>query len=147
MSFISDGIAGILKPISDIIMKVIPDKAAAAAAVAQLQQLQLQGALQEELIQLQAVTSAQTDVDKVEAASTSVFIAGWRPYVGWVCGTGLAISCIIAPMFTWLAALAGHPVVFPVLNDPLLQSTLAGMLGLGHITRTVEKIQGVVGQH
>lgn len=147
MSFISDGIAGILKPISDIILKVVPDKAAADAAVAQLQQLQAAGQLQEELLQLQSVTSAQSDVDKVEAASTSVFIAGWRPYVGWVCGTGLAISCIVAPLFTWLAALAGHPVTFPALNDPLLQSTLAGMLGLGHITRTVEKIQGVVGKH
>jgi hypothetical protein len=134
-------------PIIAIINKVVPDKAAAAAAVAQLQQLQLQGSLQEELLQLQSVTSAQSDVDKVEAASTSMFVAGWRPYVGWVCGTGLAISCIIAPLFTWLSALAGHPVTFPHLDDPLLQGTLAGMLGLGHITRTVEKIQGVVGSH
>lgn len=147
MSLLTDGIAGILKLISDIILKVVPDKSAAAAAVATLNQLQAQGALQEELLQLQAITAAQSDVDKVEAASTSIFVAGWRPYVGWVCGTGLAISCIIAPLFTWIAALAGHPVVFPVLNDPLLQGTLAGMLGLGHITRTVEKIKGVVGQH
>jgi hypothetical protein len=64
-----------------------------------------------------------------------------------VCGTGLAISCIIAPLFTWVSTLVGHPTQFPALNDPLLQSTLAGMLGLGHITRTVEKIQGVVGKH
>lgn len=147
MSLLTDGIAGILKPISDIILKVVPDKSAAAAAIATLNQLQAQGALQEELLQLQATTAAQSDVDKVEAASASMFVAGWRPYVGWVCGTGLAISCIIAPLFTWFAALAGHPVVFPVLNDPLLQGTLAGMLGLGHITRTVEKIKGVVGQH
>jgi Holin of 3TMs, for gene-transfer release len=147
MSLLTDGIAGILKPISDIILKVVPDKSAAAAAVATLNQLQAQGALQEELLQLQATTAAQSDVDKVEASSASIFVAGWRPYVGWVCGTGLAISCIIAPLFTWIAALAGHPVVFPVLDDPLLQGTLAGMLGLGHITRTVEKIKGVVGQH
>jgi holin (3TMs family) len=134
-------------PIIAIINKVVPDKAAAAAAVASLNQMQLQGALQDELLQLQSVTSAQSDVDKVEAASASWFVAGWRPYVGWVCGTGLAISCIIAPLFTWVAALSGHPVAFPVLNDPLLQGTLAGMLGLGHITRTVEKIQGVVAKH
>jgi hypothetical protein len=147
MSLITDGIAGILKPISDIILKVVPDKAAAAAAVAQLNEMQVAGQLQEELVQLTAVTSAQSDVDKVEAASASLFVAGWRPYVGWVCGTGLAISCIIAPLFTWIATLAGHPVMFPALNDPLLQSTLAGMLGLGHITRTVEKIKGVVASH
>jgi Holin of 3TMs, for gene-transfer release len=147
MSLITDGIAGILKPISDIILKVVPDKAAAAAAVAQLQQMQLEGSLQEEMLQLQSVTSAQSDVDKVEAASASMFVAGARPFVMWVCGVGLAISCIVAPLCTWLAALAGHPVVFPALDDPLLQSTLAGMLGLGHITRTVEKIKGVVGNH
>jgi hypothetical protein len=147
MSLITDGIAGILKPISDIILKVVPDKSAAAAAVAQLQQMQLEGSLQAEMLQLQSVTSAQSDVDKVEASSASMFVAGARPFVMWVCGVGLAMSCIVAPLFTWLSTLVGHPTVFPALNDPLLQSTLAGMLGLGHITRTVEKIQGVVGNH
>jgi hypothetical protein len=43
--------------------------------------------------------------------------------------------------------LLGHPTPFPIPNDPLLQSTLAGMLGMGHITRTIEKIKGVAGQH
>jgi len=134
-------------PIIAIINKVVPDKAAAAAAVAQLNQMQVQGALQDELLQLQAVTSNQTDVNKVEAASASMFVAGWRPFVGWVCGTGLAMSAIVGPIFTWATALCGHPTPFPIPNDPLLQSTLVGMLGLGHITRTVEKIKGVVGQH
>jgi hypothetical protein len=147
MSLLTDGIAGILKPISDIILKVVPDKAAAAAAVATLNQLQMQGALQDELLQLQAVTSAQSDVDKVEAASISIFIAGWRPFVGWVCGVGLAMSCIVSPLFTWFSMLIGHPTVFPKLDDPLLQSTLAGMLGLGYGLRTFEKFKGVAGQH
>src|SRR5271163_1113305 len=122
-----------IKAVTSLINKVIPDKSAAAAATAQLQ--------------LQSVTSAQSDVDKVEAASTSMFVAGARPFVMWVCGVGLAVSCIVSPLFTWLSALVGHPTPFPKLDDPLLQSTLAGMLGLGHITRTVEKIKGVVGNH
>lgn len=134
-------------PIIAIINKVVPDKAAAAAAVASLNQLQLQGALQDELLQLQSVTTAQSDVDKVEAASTNLWVSGWRPYVGWVCGTGLAISCIVAPLFTWISTLVGHPTAFPHLDDPLLQGTLAGLLGLGHVTRTVEKIKGVIGNH
>lgn len=136
-----------IKTIGGIISKVIPDKSAAAAAVAQLEQMQAAGQLQEDLLQLQSVTSAQSDVDKVEASSTSMFVAGARPFVMWVCGVGLAVSCIVAPLFTWLSALFGHPTQFPKLDDPLLQSTLAGMLGLGHITRTVEKVKGVVGQH
>jgi hypothetical protein len=134
-------------PIIAIINKVVPDKAAAAAAVATLQQMQVQGSLQDEMLQLQAVTQNQTDVDKVEAASTSIFIAGWRPFVGWVCGTGLAMSAIVGPLFTWVTTLLGHPTPFPITSDPLLQSTLAGMLGLGHISRTFEKIKGVAGSH
>ena len=147
MSLITDGIAGILKPISDIILKVVPDKSAAAAAVAQLQQMQTSGQLQEELVQLTAVTSAQTDINKVEAASANWWVAGWRPYIGWICGTALGMSAIVGPLFTWVTTLCGHPTPFPIPNDPLLQSTLAGLLGMGHISRTVEKIKGVAGTH
>lgn len=148
MSFdISTPWGDVIRAVTSIITKVVPDKAAQAAATAQLNLLAAQGQLQEELLQLQAVTSAQTDVNKVEAASTSMFIAGARPFIMWVCGVGLATSCIIAPLFTWASALAGHPTQFPKLDDLLLQSTLAGLLGLGHVTRTVEKIRGVVGLH
>jgi hypothetical protein len=137
----------IAEPLIAIVNKVVPDKAAAAAAVAQLKNMAEQGELQQELINLQAVTSNQTDVDKVEAANVNMFVAGWRPYVGWVCGTALAMSAIIAPLFTWIAGLCGHPLTFPVIESPLLQSTLAGMLGLGHVARTVEKIKGVASNH
>jgi len=131
----------IAAPILKIIDKVVPDRAQAQVMKDQLMALAQQGALQEELIELQAVTSNQTDVDKIEAGSTNMFIAGWRPFVGWICGVGLGMSAIVAPF----SALVGHPFVFP--QDPLLQATLAGMLGLGHLTRTVEKIQGVAGSH
>jgi hypothetical protein len=137
----------IAAPLIAIVNKVVPDKAAAAAAAAQLQSMLTAGQLQEELAQLQSVTTAQTDINKVEAASTSWWVAGWRPYIGWICGTGLAMSAIIGPIFTWVTTLLGHPTPFPIPNDPLLQSTLAGMLGMGHITRTIEKIKGVAGQH
>jgi hypothetical protein len=134
-------------PILSIIGKLIPDKTAAAAAQAQLQQMVAQGAIQEELAQLQAVTTAQSDINKVEAASTSLFVAGWRPYVGWICGTGLGLQVIVAPLFTWFSALIGHPTQFPKFDDVLLQSTLAGMLGLGYGLRTFEKFHGVAGNH
>jgi hypothetical protein len=137
----------IAAPLIAIVNKVVPDKAAAAAATAQLQSMAASGELQAEMLQLQAVTSAQTDINKVEAASTSLFVAGWRPYVGWICGTGLAMSAIVGPLFTWVAALCGHPTPFPIPNDPLLESTLAGMLGMGHVLRTVEKVKGVVSAH
>jgi hypothetical protein len=134
-------------PVLGILGKLIPDKAAAAAAQAQLQLLVTQGALSEELAQLQAVTTAQSDINKVEAASSSLFVAGWRPYVGWICGTALGMDCIVRPLVNWTAALCGHPVDFPTLNDPILKSTLAGMLGLGFGLRTFEKSQGIAGNH
>lgn len=130
-------------PLIAIVNKVVPDKAAASAATAELQRMAAQGELAEEMAQLASVTTAQTDINKVEAASTNWWVSGWRPYIGWICGTGLAMSAIIGPLFTWATALAGHSTPFPIANDPLLQSTLAGLLGMGHIARTVEKIQGV----
>lgn len=137
----------IVGPILKIIDKVVPDRVAADAAKAQFQTMMAQGALQEELMQLTAVTSAQTDVDKVEAGSASLFVAGWRPYVGWICGTALGLDCIVRPLVNWSAALCGHPIDFPALNSPWMQATMSGMLGLGFSTRTLEKIKGVVGNH
>lgn len=137
----------IAAPLIAIVNKVIPDKAAADAAVAQLKNMAEAGQLQQELVQLQAVTSDQSAVDKVEASSTSLFIAGWRPYVGWICGTGLGLQVIVAPLFTWISTLVGHPTAFPVFDDKLLESTLAGMLGIGFGLRTYEKSQGIASNH
>jgi roadblock/LC7 domain-containing protein len=100
-------------PIIAIINKVVPDKAAAAAAVASLQQMQMQGALQEEMAQLQAITSAQSDVDKIEAASTDKFTSRWRPFIGWICGCGLAVQFLVGPLFTWIVALTGPSCGLP----------------------------------
>jgi hypothetical protein len=141
------GFLDFLGPIEAILNKVLPDTGAKDAAKAQLNLLAAQGALQEDLAQLQAVTTAQTDINKIEAASTSWWVAGWRPYIGWICGTGLAMSAIVGPLFTWITMLMGHQITFPITTDPLLQSTLAGLLGMGHISRTVEKIKGVAGDH
>lgn len=137
----------IAAPIIAVVNKRVPDVAQQAQIAGELAQAAQQGELQLALAQLQSVTSAQSDVDKIEAASTSVFIAGWRPFVGWVCGVGLAMSCIVSPLFTWFSMLIGHPTPFPKLDDVLLQSTLAGMLGLGYGLRTFEKFKGVAGQH
>lgn len=129
-------------PLIGIINKIIPDKTAAAAAVAQLQQLQAQGALQTELLQMQAITVNQSDVDKVEAANSSTFVAGWRPAVGWVCAAALALIYIVGPFFVWATALFGHPTPFPTLDVSQLMTLLVGMLGMG-VLRTVDKVQGV----
>jgi hypothetical protein len=129
-------------PIISIINKVVPDKAAAAAAVAQLNQMQLQGQLQDEFIQLQAVTSAQSDVDKAEASSSSVFVAGARPAILWICAAALALMFIVGPIFTWVTTLVKHTTPFPSFDSNTLMTLLFGMLGMGG-WHTLEKVKGV----
>lgn len=104
-------------------------------------QLQLQSKLQD---QFNSQLQAQMDVNKQEAASSKMFVAGWRPFIGWVCGTGLLIQFMVNPIFTWIAALAKHPVVFPSLDLGTLITLLFGMLGLGAM-RTYEKTLGAPG--
>lgn len=132
----------IAAPIIAIINKVVPDKTAAAAAVATLNQLQLQGQLQEEFAQLQAITSAQSDVDKAEATNPNVFVSGWRPMIGWVCGAALASQYIFRPILQWGFTMAHQPLpTLPGIDDNLWQ-LMFGMLGLGSL-RTFEKVKGV----
>ena len=117
-----------------IIDRVFPDPQAQDAAKLELLKLQQSGEL--------AQITGQLEINKVEAASSSVFVAGWRPFVGWVCGSGLAVQFLVAPILTWGAALAGHPVAFPSLDMGTLLALLGGLLGIGGM-RTVEKINGV----
>jgi Holin of 3TMs, for gene-transfer release len=132
----------IAAPIIAIINKVVPDKTAAAQAIATLNQLQLQGALQEELAQLQAVTVNQSDINKAEATNASVFVSGWRPMIGWVCGAALASQYIGRPLLQWGFAMAHQPLpALPGIDDNLWQ-LMFGMLGLGGL-RTFEKVKGV----
>jgi hypothetical protein len=128
-------ILGLLaNPISTLIDRLVPDKAANDAAKATLAQMALSGELQN--------VAGQIQVNLADAGSKSLFVSGWRPFVGWVCASGLAIQFIIAPLATWISGLLGHPVTFPSLDMGTLLTCLGGMLGLG-ISRTVEKITGV----
>jgi Holin of 3TMs, for gene-transfer release len=110
--------------------------------------------LQEITLKMQADAAAavaqqlhdQAAVNQVEAASQKLFVAGWRPFIGWVCGSGLAVQFIVGPVVTWAAALAKHPVVFPTLDMGTLMTLLLGMLGLGTM-RTFEKVNGVNAGH
>lgn len=132
----------IAAPILKIIDKVIPDKAAAQAAKDQLTAMAAQGQLQEEMAELASVTSAQSDIDKTEAGSASIFVSGWRPFVGWVCGAGFAGIFVVFPLLTWVTALFGRAVAFPTLDSGTLMTLLLGLLGMGAL-RTVDKVKGV----
>lgn len=86
---------------------------------------------------------AQNKVNLAEAQHRSVFVAGWRPFIGWTCGVGIAWAFIGQPMATWFLY-AFYPDVPPLpqlQSDALFQLVLA-MLGMGGL-RTFEKLKGV----
>ena len=83
-----------------------------------------------------ALIQGQLDINKVEAANPSVFVSGWRPYIGWICGTGLAYQFLIYPIL-----IAFLPKIVQ-LDMGTLITLLGGLLGLGTL-RTVEKLNGV----
>jgi len=88
-------------------------------------------------------SQAQAKINEVEAAHRSVFVAGWRPFIGWVCGIGILWSFIVQPVVTRAIKIWGNPEMdIPLIpTDGLYQLVLA-MLGMGGL-RTFEKIKGV----
>jgi hypothetical protein len=119
------------------VFKVDPTIAAQNATEITKIQLELQGKLIDQV-------SAQLAVDQAEASNQRLFVAGWRPAIGWVCGLGLFVQFIVNPLATWGAALAKHPIAFPSLDLGTLMTLLLGMLGLGGM-RTYEKVNSAPG--
>ena len=90
----------------------------------------------------QELAKAQLDVNKVEAAHKSMFVAGWRPAVGWVCCVGLASNYLFIPMANFVLVLSNSSVTVPALDLSGMMPVLMGMLGLGAM-RSYEKVNGV----
>jgi len=84
--------------------------------------------------------SEQRAINKTEAASGSMFVAGWRPAVGWLCIVTLAWCWILAPFVSWTVALFNsHIPQLPVLNKDEASTLLYALLGIGAM-RTADKI-------
>lgn len=138
-------LASALIPIfGKVLDRLIPDKAEAERAKAELEADIMHTA--------NAVNLAQIDVNKTEAQHRSVFVAGWRPAIGWVCAAGFMWVFLGAPVTTWLLALvqALNPGALGVVTavplpavplDYLFELTMA-MLGMAGL-RTYEKLKGV----
>jgi hypothetical protein len=84
----------------------------------------------------QKLIELQGEINKVEAQHRTIFVAGWRPFIGWVCGIALAYNFIIRDMLVWYMGAATAP---PALQMEHLMTVLIGMLGLGGM-RTFEKL-------
>jgi len=125
----------VIGPIIERLVGLIPDPNARAKAQAE--------AMDRLLTVFSQADQAQLEVNKAEAQSGSVFVAGWRPFIGWVCGAALAYQYIGRPVATALFDAFGihHAPVLIGLDENLWQLML-GMLGMGGL-RTFEKMKGV----
>ena len=114
--------------------KIIPDKDAREKA-----QYELMRAAQDQDFQL---ALGQLKVNEQEASHPSLFVAGWRPFIGWTCGLGLVYNFIIYPLLLWAVAASGSGIEPPPLLSEYLMELVLAMLGLGAL-RTFEKYKGV----
>ena len=91
---------------------------------------------------LAKIDLAQLEVNKQEAAHRNLFVAGWRPFVGWTCGLALFYTYVAQPIAMFVMAQTGDLVQLPHLDLSTMMPVLLGMLGLGGL-RTYEKFKGV----
>ena len=120
----------LIKPVSEILDKFVADKDL---------KLKLQHELNQEL---HIANIAQLEINKVEAAHRNVFVAGWRPFTGWVCASALAYHFILEPIIVFGLALYNIQLTLPQFDMGSLLTVLMGMLGLGGL-RTFEKSKGL----
>lgn len=116
-------LGSLLGPATELLDKVIPDADEKNRIAFELSTLAERHA--------QELAKGQLEINKVESAHKSLFVAGWRPFIGWVAGIGLLYNVLIAPLLAiWFE--------MPPVDPAILTSTLMGMLGLGAM-RTYEK--------
>lgn len=122
-------------PVSNILDKFIEDKDQKAKLAHEIATMAERHA-QEQLL-------AQLEVNKAEAAHRSMWVAGWRPFVGWSCGAAMAWHFILLPVTLFVTSFTGFEVPqLPAFDMDSLMTVLLGMLGLGGL-RTFEKSKGL----
>ena len=127
-------ITSLVGPVSGLLDKFVEDKdqkAKLAHEIATMGQRHAQEAM-----------LAQLEINKNEAASRNVFIAGWRPFIGWSCGVALAWTYVITPVLHFILAQTGNLVELPAMDMSQMMPVLLGMLGLGGL-RSFEKYKGI----
>lgn len=132
---IDDAVAAGCTLVDTVVKRIWPD----ATEIEKDKLAQMTQALQSEWAnQLQ-----QIEVNKIEAASSSLFVAGWRPFVGWVGAAALAYAALIEPMSRFIATVIfNYTGLFPILNTEITLQILMALLGFGGM-RSFEKAKGV----
>lgn len=138
MSF--DPLTAALDVGKSLIEKIWPDPVKQSEEIRKLQELHQKGDLAVLNAEVQLLLG-QINVNAAEASHKSIFVAGWRPFVGWVCGFGLLYASVIEPLMRFIATVNDYTGTFPVLDTTITMQVLIGMLGLG-VMRTKEKQDG-----
>ena len=128
-------ISAILPSVLEVAGRLLPeDKEARAKAERELE-AQL-------TVHLAKIDLAQLDINKTEAAHRSIFVAGWRPFIGWTCGLALFYTYVLQPILIFVMAHMNLLIDLPQMELGEMMPVLMGMLGLGGL-RTFEKFKGV----
>lgn len=117
----------------DLIGRFFPNKEEAARAEAEFLRMAAEGELKQIIGQL--------EINAREAQHASVWVAGWRPFFGWIGGAAFAYAVIGHNALSWVATINGWPMP-PMMDHDLLWTVVTGMLGIGGL-RTFEKTKGV----
>jgi len=116
----------LIKPVSDILDKFVADKDL---------KLKLSHELEKEIVSL---NRAQIELNKVEAAHENVFVAGWRPFIGWACGIALVYHFLLEPIIQYILIILGADFKTPEFDFSQLSTIVMAMLGMSSL-RTYEK--------
>jgi roadblock/LC7 domain-containing protein len=127
-------VTALVPALGTLVDRLIPDRAAAEKAKAEMEAALVKASNEAAL--------AQVEVNKIEAGHSSVFVAGWRPSIGWVCAAGLAWAFVVAPVASWALMVLGVKTELPNIQFDHLFELVLAMLGIGGL-RTFEKMRGV----
>jgi hypothetical protein len=124
----------LIGPVTGLLDKFIEDKDQKAALAHEIATMSQKYA--------QEIAQGQMAINEVEAASSSLMVSGWRPFIGWTCGLGMFGNFITIPFSNFVLALLELDIVIPLVPLETMMPVLMGMLGLGAM-RTYEKKSGV----
>jgi hypothetical protein len=135
-------VGALLPALGTLVDRLIPDRAAAEKAKAEMEAELIRASNEAAL--------AQVEVNKIEAAHSSVFVAGWRPAIGWVCAAAMALyyipmALVGTGLWAWACIQAGVIVPRPEMGIVEIIGLVTSLLGMGTL-RTTEKLNGVARQ-
>ena len=118
----------LIKPVGDILDKFVADKDL---------KVKLSHELEKEIVSL---NRTQIELNKVEASHENVFVAGWRPFIGWACGIALVYHFLIEPIIQYILIINGSDFATPEFDFSQLSTIVMAMLGMSGL-RTFEKVK------